>query len=84
MHQAHKCSTCVTSSGCAASNQRSAIGRDSTHCLTGTCGMAWSTERAAVFDIWRAPRDGQNPRRLQLKACNLSWPYSPKRSLRKP
>jgi hypothetical protein len=32
----------------------------------------------------RAPHDGQNPRRLQLKASSLSWPHSPQRSLRKP
>ncbi len=30
------CSTGVTSSGCAASNTRSGIGRGSTHCRTGT------------------------------------------------
>ncbi len=32
----------------------------------------------------RAPHDGQNPRRLQLKASTLSWPHSSQRSLRKP
>ena len=32
----------------------------------------------------RAPHDGQNPRRLQLKATSLSWPQSPQRSRRKP
>jgi len=28
----------------------------------------------------RAPQEGQNPRRLQLKASSLSWPHSPQRS----
>ena len=32
----------------------------------------------------RAPHDGQNPRRLQLKATSLSWPQSPQRRRRKP
>jgi hypothetical protein len=62
------CSTGVTSSGCAASSTRSGIGSDSTHWRTGTCGMTWSTRCAAVCDIRRAPHEGQNPRRLQLKA----------------
>ena len=78
------CSTGVTSSGCAASSKRSAIGRDSTHCRTGTCGMTWSTRWAAVCVMRRAPHDGHNPRRLQLNASRLSWPHSPQRSLRKP
>ena len=67
-----------------ASSKRSAIGSDSTHWRTGTCGMTWSTRCAAVCDMRRAPHDGQNPRRLQLKASSLSWPHSPQRSLRKP
>ena len=58
------CSTGVTSSGCAASSTRSGIGSDSTHYRTGTCGMRWSTRWAAVYDIRRAPHEGQNPRRL--------------------
>lgn len=28
----------------------------------------------------RAPHEGQNARRLQLKASSLSWPQSPQRS----
>ena len=32
----------------------------------------------------RAPQEGQNPRRLQLKASSLSWPQSPQRSRKKP
>jgi hypothetical protein len=55
-----------------ASSTRSGIGRDSTHCRTGTCGMTWSTRCAAVCDMRRAPHDGQKPRRLQLKARSLS------------
>ncbi len=78
------CSTGVTSSGCAASSTRNGIDSDSTHRRTGTCGMTWSTMWAAVRDMRRAPHDGQNPRRLQLKASSLSWPHSPERSLRKP
>ena len=78
------CSTGVTSCGCAASSTRSGIGSDSTHCRTGTCGMTWSTRCAAVCDMRRAPHEGQNPRRLQLKASSLSWPHSPQRSRRDP
>jgi hypothetical protein len=43
--------------------------------------MTWSTRCGAVGDSQRAPHDGQNPRRLQLKASSLSWPHSPQRSL---
>jgi hypothetical protein len=32
----------------------------------------------------RAPQEGQNPRRLQLKATSLSCPQSPQRSRKKP
>jgi hypothetical protein len=32
----------------------------------------------------RAPHDGQNPRRLQLKATRLLWPQSPQRRCKKP
>jgi hypothetical protein len=78
------CSTGVTSSDCAARGRRRGMGSDSTHCRTGTYGMTWSTRYAAVCDIRRAPHDGQNPRRLQLKASSLSWPHSPQRSLRNP
>ena len=78
------CSTGVTSSGCAASSNRSGIGSESTHWRTGTWGMTWSTRCAAVCDMRRAPHDGQNPRRLQLKASNLSWPQSPQRRRRNP
>ena len=82
-----RCTTCgtgVTSSGCEACYRRSAIGSDKTHCRTGTCGMTWSTKCAAVCDMRRAPHEGRNPRRLQLKASSVSWPHSPQRSLRKP
>jgi len=61
------CSTGVTSSGCAASNKRSAIGSESTRCRTGTCGMTRSSRCAAVCDIRRAPHDGQNPRALAVE-----------------
>ena len=56
----------------------------STHWRTGTCGMTWSTRCAAVCAIRRAPHEGQNPRRLPLKATSLSWPQSPQRRRRKP
>jgi hypothetical protein len=59
------------------------MGSDSTHWRTGTWGMTWSTRCAAVCAMRRAPHDGQNPRRLQLKATSLSWPQSPQRSRRK-
>ena len=48
------------------------LSSDSTHCRTGTCGRTWSTRCAAVCAMRRAPHDGQNPRRLQLKASSLS------------
>jgi hypothetical protein len=64
--------------------KRSGIGSDNTHCRTGTCGITWSPRWAAVCDMRRAPHDGQNPRRLQLKASSLSWPHSSQRSRRKP
>ena len=54
------------------------------HWRTGTRGMTWSTRWAAVCDMRRAPHEGQNPRRLQLKASSLSCPQSPQRSRRKP
>jgi len=41
-----------------------------------------SQKEAQVCDIRRAPHDGRNPRRLQLKASSLPWPHSPQRSLR--
>ena len=53
------------------------IGSDRTHWRTGTWGMTWSTRCAAVCAMRRAPHEGQNPRRLQLKATSLSWPQSP-------
>ena len=46
--------------------------------------MTWSTKCAAVCAMRRAPQDGQNPRRLQLKATSLSRPQSPQRRRRKP
>ena len=48
-------STGVTSLRCAASNKRSGMGNDSTHCGTGRCGMTWSTRCAAVCAMRRAP-----------------------------
>jgi hypothetical protein len=46
-------------------------------------GAMRSTRFAAVCHIRIARHDGQNPQRLQLKASSLSWPQSPKRTLRK-
>jgi hypothetical protein len=72
------------SPGCTAGSTRSGSGGDNTPCRTGTSGMRWPARCAAVFDIMRPLHDGQNPRRLQLKAGSLSWPHSPQRSLAKP
>ena len=48
-------------------------GTDTTHWRVGTQGMICSTRWAAVWAMRRPAHDGQNPRRLQLKASSNSW-----------
>src|SRR5712691_2717770 len=52
---------------------RKGIGTDTTHWRVGTQGMTHSTRWDAVWAIRRPAHDGQNPRRLQLKASSISF-----------
>src|SRR3989442_2640007 len=49
---------------------RKGRGTDTTHCRVGTQGITPSTRWAAVWAIRRPAHEGQNPRRLQLKAID--------------
>src|ERR1700746_3611264 len=51
---------------------RNGIGTETTHWRVGTQGITRSTRCAAVWAIRRPAHDGQNPRRLQLKASSIS------------
>src|SRR5215510_12771076 len=64
--------TLTVRSGEAAIQYRKGMGTETTHWRVGTQGMTHSTRWAAVWAIRRAAHDGQNPRRLQLKASNIS------------
>jgi hypothetical protein len=69
--------TCAVSSWDAAIQYRTGTGTDTTHWRVGTQGMTRSTRWAAVCAMRRPAQDGQNPRRLQLKASNIScWQVS--------
>src|SRR5215813_10337542 len=57
----------------AAIQYRKGTGTDTTHWRVGTQGMTCSTRQAAVWAMRRPAHDGQNPRRLQLKASSSSW-----------
>jgi len=63
---------------------RRSIGKDSTHCLTGTRGITSSTGCAALRAMRRAPQEGQNPRRLQENATGFSCAQPAQRRRRKP
>src|SRR5712691_13333217 len=52
---------------------RKGMGTDATHWRVGTQGMTHSTRWDAVWAIRRPAHDGQNPRRLQLKASSISF-----------
>jgi hypothetical protein len=69
--------TVAVSSWDAAIQYRKGTGTDTTHCRVGTQGMTCSTRWAAVWAMRRPVYDGQNPRRLQLKASSSSlWQVS--------
>jgi len=71
------------SRGRRASQNRSGMGRVSTHWRTGTSGNTRSTRCAAVWDIQRPPQEGQNPRPLQENGtCEAS--HASHRSSAKP
>src|SRR4029434_375833 len=52
---------------------RNGIGTETTHGRVGTQGITHSTRCAAVWAMRRPAHDGQNPRRLQLKARRTSF-----------
>ena len=64
--------TFAVSSCDGAVRQRKGIGTDTTHCRVGTQGITCSTRWAAVWAIRWPAHDGQNPRRVQLKASSIS------------
>ena len=62
----------AVSSWDAAVQYRKGAGTETTHWRVGTQGMTRSTRWAAVWAMRRPAHDGQNPRRLQLKARSTS------------
>src|SRR4029450_13217453 len=64
--------TWAVSSWDAAIQYRRGTGTDTTHWRVGTQGMTCSTRWAAVCAMRRPAQEGQNPRRLQLKASSNS------------
>ena len=64
--------TCAVNAWDAAIQYRRGTGTDTTHWRVGTQGMTRSTRWAAVCAMRRPAQEGQNPRRLQLKARSNS------------
>ena len=52
--------------------------------VTGFDAEMVSLGLTACLQTFRAPQDGQKPRRLHLNATRLSWPQSPQRRRKKP
>ena len=68
----------------AAIQYRNGMGTNTTHWRVGTLGITRSTKWAAVWAMRRPAHDGQNPRRLPLKARSTSFLQVSQPSRRKP